>query len=76
MKKMKCPSCGNPNVEQIDENKYQCPYCGTEFSDKQEEENTEEVSRVTYVNDGGNNISEIIIAIVIVILCIFLPCAC
>ena len=23
-----CPSCGSPNIEQIDEDLYQCPYCG------------------------------------------------
>lgn len=27
-----CPSCGSPNVEQIDADKYQCPYCGATFS--------------------------------------------
>lgn len=32
MTNIKCPSCGAPNVEQVDENKYQCPYCGAEFS--------------------------------------------
>lgn len=29
---IKCPSCGSPNIEQIDVNKYQCPYCGKSFS--------------------------------------------
>lgn len=28
----KCPSCGSPNIEQIDVDKYQCPYCGETFS--------------------------------------------
>lgn len=32
MEEIKCPSCGSPNVELIDRNKYQCPYCGTTFS--------------------------------------------
>lgn len=32
MAEIKCPSCGSPNVEQIDVNKYQCPYCGNTFS--------------------------------------------
>lgn len=27
-----CPSCGSPNVEQIDVDKYACPYCGTTFT--------------------------------------------
>lgn len=29
-----CPSCGSPNIEQIDEDEYQCPYCGKTFSNK------------------------------------------
>lgn len=33
---MKCPSCGSLNVEQIDFKKYQCPYCGTTFSEQEE----------------------------------------
>jgi len=32
MANIKCPSCGSPNVEQIDTDKYQCPYCGKTFS--------------------------------------------
>lgn len=32
MEDVKCPSCGSPNVEQIDVNKYQCPYCGATFN--------------------------------------------
>lgn len=32
MAEIKCPSCGSPNVEQVDTNKYQCPYCGKTFS--------------------------------------------
>lgn len=32
MAEIKCPSCGSPNVEQIDTDKYQCPYCGKTFS--------------------------------------------
>ena len=32
MANIKCPSCGSPNVEQIDVNKYQCPYCGKTFA--------------------------------------------
>lgn len=32
MSNIKCPSCGSPNVEQIDTNKYACPYCGTTFN--------------------------------------------
>lgn len=32
MTNIKCPSCGAPNVEQVDESKYQCPYCGAEFN--------------------------------------------
>ena len=32
MAEIKCPSCGSPNVEQIDTDKYQCPYCGNSFS--------------------------------------------
>ncbi|MBQ0074345.1 MAG: hypothetical protein KBT34_09115 [Prevotella sp.] len=32
MAEIKCPSCGSPNVEQIDADKYQCPYCGKSFS--------------------------------------------
>lgn len=31
-----CPNCGSPNVEQIDEDKYQCPYCGETFSTEPE----------------------------------------
>lgn len=31
MQEVKCPSCGSPNVEQIDTDKYQCPYCGHTF---------------------------------------------
>lgn len=76
MTNIKCPSCGAPNVEQVDEGKYQCPYCGTEFSDEQNEKEVEETSTVTFVNDGGNSAVEIIIAIIILLLCIFLPCAC
>ncbi len=33
MNKPVCPSCGSPNVEQIDTDKYQCPYCGKTFSE-------------------------------------------
>lgn len=32
MSEVKCPSCGSPNVEQIDVDKYQCPYCGATFT--------------------------------------------
>lgn len=32
MAKIYCPSCGSPNVEQIDTDKYQCPYCGKTFT--------------------------------------------
>lgn len=32
MADIKCPSCGSPNIEQIDVDKYQCPYCGKSFS--------------------------------------------
>ncbi|MCQ2233854.1 MAG: hypothetical protein MJZ24_03815 [Paludibacteraceae bacterium] len=32
MAEIKCPSCGSPNIEQIDTDKYQCPYCGNTFS--------------------------------------------
>lgn len=32
MAEIKCPSCGSPNIEQIEADKYQCPYCGTSFS--------------------------------------------
>lgn len=32
MADVKCPSCGSPNVEQIDVDKYQCPYCGATFN--------------------------------------------
>ena len=35
MAEIKCPSCGSPNVEQIDTDKYQCPYCGNTFSGSQ-----------------------------------------
>lgn len=31
MENIKCPQCGSQNVEQIDVNKYQCPYCGNTF---------------------------------------------
>lgn len=33
MTNTKCPSCGSPNVEKIDNDRYQCPYCGTIFSE-------------------------------------------
>ena len=32
MTNVKCPNCGSPNVEQIDANRFQCPYCGTTFN--------------------------------------------
>ena len=32
MTNIKCPSCGAPNVDQVDEGKYQCPYCGKTFT--------------------------------------------
>lgn len=32
MENIKCPQCGSQIVEQIDQNKYQCPYCGTTFN--------------------------------------------
>lgn len=32
MANIKCPSCGSPNVEQIDVDQYQCPYCGKSFN--------------------------------------------
>ena len=32
MEKIKCPSCGSPNVERMDENRYECPYCGKNFA--------------------------------------------
>lgn len=32
MVNVKCPACGSSKVEQIGDNKYQCPYCGTAFS--------------------------------------------
>jgi TM2 domain-containing membrane protein YozV len=31
MEDIKCPSCGSPNVDQIDWNRYQCPYCSHIF---------------------------------------------
>lgn len=35
MKDLICPSCSSPNVEQIDTDRYQCPYCGEIFSSYQ-----------------------------------------
>lgn len=32
MENIKCPQCGSTNVEQVDVNRYQCPYCGTTFN--------------------------------------------
>lgn len=32
MSEVRCPSCASPNVEQIDVNKYECPYCGLSFT--------------------------------------------
>lgn len=32
MVNIKCPNCGSPNVEQVDVNRFQCPYCGTTFT--------------------------------------------
>lgn len=32
MENVKCPSCGSINVEQVDVNLYQCPYCGKTFN--------------------------------------------
>ena len=31
MEDIKCPSCGSPNVDQVDWNRFQCPYCGHTF---------------------------------------------
>lgn len=31
MQDLKCPSCGSPTVDQIDWNRFQCPYCGHIF---------------------------------------------
>lgn len=58
-----CPSCGSPNVELIERNKYQCPYCGTTFSgnnastvpptpltDVNDESNTDEIEDETQTN--------------------------
>ncbi len=48
-----CPSCGSPNVEQIDVDKYQCPYCGKTFSfrdsviSQQAQQNQESESKPT-----------------------------
>lgn len=38
MQEIKCPSCGSPNVERIDTDKYQCPYCGHTFTVRKEVE--------------------------------------
>lgn len=35
MQEIKCPSCGSSNVEQIDTDKYQCPYCGRTFTSQE-----------------------------------------
>ena len=35
MANVKCPSCGSSNVEHIDTDKYQCPYCGKTFSSRE-----------------------------------------
>jgi len=56
MAKIKCPSCGSPNVEQIDTNKYQCPYCGSEFSPQKESTTNSQESIVSEeINDGDNS---------------------
>lgn len=35
MQEIKCPSCESSNVEQIDTDKYQCPYCGRTFTSQE-----------------------------------------
>lgn len=36
MAEIKCPSCGSPNIEQIEADRYQCPYCGKTFSSNEQ----------------------------------------
>lgn len=51
---IKCPSCGAPNVEQIDEGKYQCPYCGTEFNYPSNEEESA-ITNDEVINSGDQD---------------------
>lgn len=32
MSRVKCPDCGSTKLEQLDANRYQCPYCGAVFT--------------------------------------------
>lgn len=52
MAQIQCPSCGSPNVEQIDTNKYQCPYCGKTFFTQQAV--TPPPSQQPYININQN----------------------
>lgn len=50
MADIKCPSCGSPNVEQIDVDKYQCPYCGATFTASVQNQVNNYVGNATNVN--------------------------
>ena len=64
MTNIKCPSCGAPNVEQVEEGKYQCPYCGSEFNYSSNEKapifTNEEITNVENHEERSTNIFDIL----------------
>ena len=56
MEEIKCPSCGSPNVEQIDVNGFQCPYCGKSFTTHGV--TTSQKSQFDYVQNSTSDIED------------------
>ena len=56
MENLKCPSCGSPNVEQIDANKYQCPYCGKTFTTR--DVTTSQQPQSNYVQNSTSDVED------------------
>jgi len=42
LRELKCPLCGSKNLEELDEDKYRCRFCGLRFEVDIEEEDGEE----------------------------------
>ncbi len=67
-----CPKCGSPNTEQIDENLYQCPYCGTTFTPCKQTVSNEETSgrkSVQQTNKSWVKILIVVLSIAFLIIC-------
>lgn len=67
---MKCPKCESPNIEQIDEDLYQCPYCGMTFNSIQANEQDKVIEDSKHVKSSSQT-AWVVFASILVLAVIF-----